>query len=125
MRLVLDESKPIFLQIAAWLEDAIISGQFAEGEQIPSITEFSVQYKINPATALKGVSLLADAGLLYKRRGLGMFVAGGARAAIISRRSQDFYRDFILPLLKEAERVQLSGEQLISMIERGMNEHGD
>lgn len=75
----LQEERPIFIQVAEMLEDAILSGAYGEEEQVPSITEISVAYKMNPATALKGVTLLVDAGLLYKRRGMGMFVARGAR----------------------------------------------
>ena len=78
MELDLGSEKPIFQQIAEGIEDAILSGAFPEEGQIPSITEFSVQYKINPATALKGINLLVDQGLVYKKRGVGMFVAQGA-----------------------------------------------
>ena len=73
-----DDSRPIFLQLAEMLEDGVISGAFPEGGQIPSITEYSAALKINPATALKGINLLVDAGLVYKKRGVGMFVAGTA-----------------------------------------------
>ena len=68
MELDFTGEKPIFQQIAEWLEDGILSGAFPEESQVPSITEFSVQYKINPATALKGINLLVDAGVIYKKR---------------------------------------------------------
>ena len=77
--MTLTEDRPIFQQIAEQLEEAILSGAYPEESQVPSITEYSVQYRINPATALKGINLLVDAGLLYKKRGVGMFVAS-ARA---------------------------------------------
>ena len=80
--------KPIFLQLAEQLEDGILSGAFPEEGQIPSITEYASTYKINPATALKGVNLLVDAGLLYKKRGVGMFVTQGAQEALRQRRSR-------------------------------------
>jgi DNA-binding transcriptional regulator YhcF (GntR family) len=70
-----DDERPIFIQLAEQLENEILSGIYNEEDQVPSITEFSVAYKINPATALKGINLLVDAGLLYKKRGVGMFVA--------------------------------------------------
>ena len=117
--------RPIFVQIAEGIEDAILSGAFPEGGQIPSITEFSVNYKINPATALKGVNLLVEAGLLYKKRGLGMFVASGAREKLLQQRRQSFYQDFILPLLTEARQVQLTKEELMQMIERGYPQNDD
>ena len=65
----LQGEKPIFLQLAEQLEDGILSGAYPEGSQVPSITEYAATYKINPATALKGINLLVNAGLLYKKRG--------------------------------------------------------
>lgn len=78
-KIALNNEKPIFLQIAESLEDAILSGALPEGGQLPSITELSVRYTINPATALKGINLLVDQEVAYKKRGVGMFVAKGAR----------------------------------------------
>lgn len=78
-----DGTRPIFLQLAEMLEEGIISGAYPEEGQIPSITEFSATLKINPATALKGINLLVDEGLVYKKRGVGMFVATGARDALL------------------------------------------
>ena len=78
-----DESRPIFLQLAEMLEDRIISGAFPEEGQIPSITEYSAALKINPATALKGINLLVEEGLIYKKRGVGMFVSTGAREKLL------------------------------------------
>ena len=80
MELDFNGEKPIFQQIAEGLEDGILLGAFPEEGQIPSITEFSVLYKINPATALKGINLLVEEGVVYKKRGVGMFVAQGARS---------------------------------------------
>lgn len=114
-----DEERPIFLQIAEVLKDSIISGAYAEESQIPSITEFSVACKINPATALKGINILVDEGLLYKKRGLGMFVASGAKAQLIEKRKESFFHDYILPLVHETEKLGMSKEDLQKMIERG------
>ena len=111
--------KPIFQSIAEWLEDAILSDIFKESEQVPSITEISVQYNINPATALKGVTLLVDSGLLYKKRGMGMFVSEGARAKLLRRRQEQFFTDYVQPLIHEARRLQINDKSLHAMIERG------
>jgi len=110
---------PIFLQIADMIESAIMSGALAEGDQAPSTTEISVRYKINPATALKGITKLADDGVLYKKRGLGMFVAGGARKKILEKRQSLFYEKYIQPLMLEAKKLELSYEQLCEMLRRG------
>lgn len=119
------EEQPIFSQIAERLEDAILSGAYGEEQQVPSITEFSVAYKINPATALKGVNVLANAGLLYKRRGVGMFVAKGAKEQILSARREQFYAGHALNTVREAKKLGIRKDDLIDMIERGYSEHGD
>ncbi|HPF18617.1 MAG: GntR family transcriptional regulator [Bacillota bacterium] len=121
----LNQERPIFLQIAEMLKDAILSGAYPEDAQIPSITEFSVAYNINPATALKGVTLLVEEGLLYKKRGLGMFVASGARQQLVAQRKEGFYRDYIEPMIREARHLEIGSVELQQMTERGMKEHGD
>lgn len=121
----LNEERPIFLQIADMLKDSILSGLYEEESQVPSITEFSVAYKINPATALKGVNILVDEGLLYKKRGLGMFVAEGAREKLAVQRKEDFYINYIKPMVKEAGALQIGKEELNRMMERGIKENGN
>lgn len=116
------EDRPIFLQIAEMLEDAILTGAFPEGEQVPSTTEISVRYQINPATALKGVNQLVEAGILHKRRGVGMFVSTGAIQQLREKRREQFYRAHALPLAQEAVRLGISREETSSMIERGFTE---
>ncbi len=114
-----DESRPIFLQLAEMLEDGIISGAFPEGGQIPSITEYSAALKINPATALKGINLLVDAGLVYKKRGVGMFVAEGAREALLAKRREGFYESQAKPAAREAKALGITLDELKKMMERG------
>ena len=101
------------------LEDGIISGAFPEGGQIPSITEYSAALKINPATALKGINLLVDAGLVYKKRGVGMFVAEGAREALLERRRENFYASQAKPAAREARALGITLDELKKMMERG------
>lgn len=114
-----DSDKPIFVQIAEGIEDAVLSGAFAEETQIPSITEFAVTFKINPATALKGINLLVDAGIVYKKRGLGMFVSPGAYEKLRGKRKDEFYDTYILSLVTEAKRLNISKKETITMVESG------
>lgn len=118
-----NDDRPLFIQLAEAIEDAILSGAFPEEAQIPSTTEISVSNKINPATALKGINILVEEGIIYKKRGVGMFVASGSSEKILGKRKQDFYDTFIEALISEAEKLELSKEEIISMIERGFN-HG-
>lgn len=112
----MDESRPIFVQIAEQIENDIISGQLAEETQVPSTNEFAAFYRINPATALKGVSLLVDEGILYKKRGIGMFVADGAQAQLITKRRDQFASEYLRPLLTEAGKLGITSTQLADMI---------
>jgi GntR family transcriptional regulator len=111
-----DEGRPIFLQLAEQIENDIIEGRHPEETQIPSTNEFAAFHRINPATAGKGVNLLVDAGVLYKKRGIGMFVAEGARARILAQRREGFREQYVLPLLAEAEKLGIDGAQLADMI---------
>lgn len=122
MKLDFNSEKPIFQQIAEGIEDAILTGAFPEGSQIPSITEFSVRYTINPATALKGISLLVDEGIVYKRRGVGMFVADGAVESLREKRRQTFYRRFVTGMAREAKRLDISQAELSAMLQKAFSE---
>ncbi|QAY72842.1 GntR family transcriptional regulator [Agromyces protaetiae] len=112
----MDDSRPIFLQIAELIENDIIEGALAEDAQIPSINEFAAFYRINPATALKGVSRLVDDGIVLKRRGIGMFVAPGARAVLIERRRAEFSAQYLRPLLVEAAKLGIGVEELAELL---------
>ena len=118
MELDFTGEKPIFQQIAEWLEDGILSGAFPEESQVPSITEFSVQYKINPTTALKGINLLVDAGVIYKKRGVGMFVQKGAADQLRAKRKESFYEHFVSGLVAEAKRLGIGREELAALIDQ-------
>ncbi len=117
MTINFDSEVPIYIQISEGIEDAILSGAFAEDTQVPSTTEISVGYKINPATVLKGMTLLADQGILYKKRGVGMFVSPGAVARVLEKRRRVFYAEYVVRLLEEARKLGISRDQLIAMIQ--------
>lgn len=122
MKFNFDQEKPIFLQIAEGIEDGILTGAFPEGSQIPSITEFSVNYKINPATALKGINLLVDENIIFKKRGVGMFVSDGAVQKLRQKRQDQFYTNYISSLIEEAKRLGITSDDIIAMIERGFSQ---
>ncbi|HEX2247527.1 MAG TPA: GntR family transcriptional regulator [Arthrobacter sp.] len=115
---MIDESRPIFMQIAELIENDIVDGALAEEAQVPSTNEFAAFYRINPATAAKGVNRLVDEGILYKKRGIGMFVATGARALLLDRRREEFFRQYVQPLAREARKLGISKEQLAQMLSR-------
>ena len=112
----LDEGTPLFAQIAERLAEEIADGGLAEGERVPSMNELAAFYRINPATAAKGLNLLADDGLLEKRRGIGMFVAPGARKQLLARRRDEFASRYVGPLLTEAARLGIGADELVAMV---------
>jgi GntR family transcriptional regulator len=112
----LDDNKPIFLQIKEQLEDSIINDTIKAGERVPSTNEFAAFYKINPATAAKGINELVTEDILYKRRGVGMFVTDNAKDILIEKRKQTFYENFIMPLKEEAKKLRISETDLMKMM---------
>ncbi|MFD0694641.1 GntR family transcriptional regulator [Paenibacillus sp. GCM10027628] len=119
MGLMMDDSRPIFVQIAERIEDDIIEARMPEESQVPSTNQFASFYQINPATAAKGVNLLVDQGILYKKRGIGMFVAAGARVKLMEKRKEQFYEQYVVTMVKEAEKLGITVAQLTEMIQRG------
>ena len=114
----LDEGTPLFAQIAGRLAEEIADGGLAEGERVPSSNEMAAYYRINPATAAKGISMLADEGLLEKRRGIGMFVAAGARQRLLEQRRKQFAERHIEPMITEASRLGIDADQLAELIRK-------
>lgn len=111
-----DVDLPLFQQVAGRISDDIVAGVLPEKSQVPSTTEFAIHWSINPATALKGISQLVDDGVLYKQRGIGMFVAEGARERLLARRRTEFAHRFVHPLLEEAGRIGLTPTEVAHLI---------
>jgi DNA-binding transcriptional regulator YhcF (GntR family) len=120
----LGEGGPLFAQVAERLAGEITDGGLAEGERVPSSNELATFYRINPATAAKGINVLADDGLLEKQRGIGMFVATGARQRLLARRRAEFTERYVQPLLTEATRLGMDTDELIAMIKDTSSERG-
>ena len=122
MRGTLNDQSLIYLQIAQMLEGDILRGIYREEEQVPSTNELARGYHINPATAAKGINLLVADGILYKKRGIGMFVASGAEQAVRNKRKSAFYDEYIKPMVKEGASLALSGEELLTMVRKAIEE---
>ena len=119
MNEILTQEKAIYLQIAEMIETDILRDILLEEERVPSTNELAKLYAINPATAAKGVNILVDEGVLYKKRGIGMFVSAGAKEAILSRRKNEFYDNYVKKLLEEAASIGLGKEEVIQLIQSG------
>jgi len=116
MKLVLNESKPIFIQIAEGIEDDILCGNLKAGDQVPSMNQLAKLLAINPATAGKGINILVDEGMIQKSRGVGMFVADDAVEKIIKKRNATFFNDYIVKVVSESKKLNIPIEQIVDMI---------
>ncbi len=119
MHIDTNTDKPIFIQIAEQLEDAIFMEVFPEETKIPSTNEISALLNINPHTVLKGMNMLADDEIIYKKRGLGMYVKRGAVNKIRTKRQGQFFEQYIEALITEASKLSMTKEDVIRLIERG------
>lgn len=119
MKLDFKSEIPLYIQISQAIEDNILNGLYTEEEVIPSTTEISVNFKINPATVAKGFNLLVENELIYKRRGVGMFVCKGSKEKLIQKRKESFYKNYILTLIDEGKKLMISKSEIINMIEKG------
>jgi GntR family transcriptional regulator len=112
-----DSMKPIYIQIAEWLETEILSESIKMDEKVYSQYQLAEMLNINPATAAKGLNILADENILYKKRGLGMFVSAEAKEIITAKRRNQTLKSLVAELVREAEHLQVTEEELIAMIQ--------
>jgi len=113
-----DENRPIFQQVREKIEDQIINGQLKEGEQAPSTNQLADFYRINHITVLKGINQLVEEGILFKKRGIGMFVAAGAKEKLLIARKGSFVEDYVIPLVEEADKLRIPTEEIIEMVKK-------
>ncbi|MBD7965178.1 MULTISPECIES: GntR family transcriptional regulator [Fictibacillus] len=116
MLLNADSMKPIYVQISEWLENEILNESISADEKIYSQYQLAEMFNVNPATAGKGINLLADDNVLYKKRGLGMFVAADARKIILGKRKSSKLHSLVTELAQEAVQLQVEEEELVTMI---------
>ncbi len=112
----LNSDKSIYIQIAETIENDILLGNLKEEDQAPSTNEFAKIYQINPATARKGLNLLVDEGVLYKKRGLGMFVAQGAKAKVLKKRQEAFFKEILPEIILEIQRLEIPVDEVMKFL---------
>ena len=113
-----DERSPIYRQIANQIKQDILSGALHEEEQVMSTNQYAAFYRINPATAAKGFQQLVDEGVLYKKRGIGMFVSPGARKTLRSQHRDRFFAEVVEPMVTEARTIGIPIDDIIRQIEQ-------
>ncbi|WP_449538910.1 GntR family transcriptional regulator [Ferdinandcohnia sp. Marseille-Q9671] len=111
-----DQDKPIYVQVREKIEDQILNNQLREGEQAPSTNQLVTFYKINHVTVSKGINQLVEEGILFKKRGIGMFVAEGAKEKLIQKRKESFIEDYVVKLVHEAQKLGFKENEIINFI---------
>ncbi len=114
--------KLIYIQIAEWLENEILGGNIKEDEKIYSQYQLAEMFNINPATAARGINILADQGILYKKRGLGMFLAANAMEKIQHKRRNHTLIKLVEKVVVEARRLGIDEEELFSIMRQAGKE---
>lgn len=122
MQGTLNDQSLIYLQIAQMIENDILRGVYQAEEQVPSTNVLAKSLNINPATAAKGLNLLAAEGILYKKRGLGMFVSAGAAETIQKKRGAAFYDEYVKPMVREGRSLGLPPEEILDMTKKAIAE---
>ena len=122
MNEILNQEKSIYIQISEMIENDILRDVLLEDERVPSTNELAKLYAINPATAAKGINILVDAGILYKKRGIGMFVSDGAKEVIRTKRKAQFYENYVSEIVNEAKTLGITKAELIAGIEKNFED---
>ncbi len=122
MNEILNQEKSIYIQISEMIENDILRDVLLEDERVPSTNELAKLYAINPATAAKGINILVDAGILYKKRGIGMFVSDGAKEVIRTKRKAQFYENYVGEIVNEAKTLGITKAELIAGIEKNFED---
>jgi|SRR5690625_1970487 len=117
-RLILNTggTKPIYIQIAEWLETEILKGNVKDHEKIYSQYKLAEMFNINPATAAKGLNILAEENILYDKRGIGKFVVEDAKTQIREKRKNQLLKDLIQEVVQEAGYLGINETELLEMV---------
>lgn len=110
--------KPLYLQIKELIEDQIVNEQLLEGSQAPSTNQLVKFYGLNHVTVAKGINLLVDDEILFKKRGIGMFVSEGAKEKLLNSRKSAFVDKYVLKMVQEADRLGISEDELIQYVKK-------
>lgn len=117
-----NDTKPIYIQISEWLENEILAGTFQVDDKVHSQYSLAEMFTINPATAAKGLNILADGNVLYNKRGLGKFVSADAKMIIKDKRKNQTLKKLIEDVVAEAERLEVSEKELTEILKQTKRE---
>lgn len=116
MQLIIKNDKPIYCQVVRAIEDNILEGIFNGQSRVPSVNEIALALGVSSGTVSKGVNLLVKEGVLYKKRGIGLFVSSGARQKIAGKRRKAFFDAYVVKLIQEAKRLKMTSHETTTII---------
>lgn len=111
-----NDSVPIYLQLKEEIENAIITDSLKEEESLPSIRSLAAQYRLNPQTISNAINELLNEGVIFKKRGIGMFVEKGAKAKLKKRKNQEFRNKDLIKLVEKSKSLGITKEELIQAV---------
>ena len=116
MTVTFDDRSPIYRQIAERIEDEVLSGALSGDEQVMSTNKYAAFHRINPATVAKAFGQLVEDGVLYKRRGIGMFVSPDAPETLRAKRRKSFFTDVVDPMVAQAKAIGIPVSEIVERI---------
>ena len=115
-----DDTRPIYVQIADKVREAVLGEGFREEERIPSIREMAVETEVNPNTITRSYGLLQDQGIIYNRRGIGYFITEGARQKVLSIMKKDFVENELPRVFRKMRALDLSIDDILNIFHQIM-----
>ncbi|HEY9091661.1 GntR family transcriptional regulator [Parasphingorhabdus sp.] len=106
-------SKPVYLKLRDIISESILDGEYAEGDMLPSVRAFAVEQGANPLTVAKAYQGFQEDGLVTVKRGVGMFVAKGAKAKLRDAQRAHFIKNVWPPVERQMNRLNIRIEELL------------
>lgn len=107
-----NQNKSIYLQIADSISERILSGELKEGDRILSVRELGSELGVNPNTAMRSYEKLTGDGIIFNQRGIGYFVAEGARQAVLTQMRKDFMEDELPDILRRMKLLEINPQDI-------------
>jgi GntR family transcriptional regulator len=114
---MLDQSKPVYQRLRDVIANAILDGQFGDGDLLPSVRSLAADQGVNPLTVAKAYQSFQDEGLVIVKRGVGMFVSDGATARLRTMMRDDFLTNIWPPVAQQMRRIGLDARALIDAVD--------
>jgi len=108
------QAKPVYLKLREIIAAAILDGDYAEGEMLPSVRAFAADQGANPLTVAKAYQLFQDQGLVEVQRGVGMYVATGAVKRLRAMERADFLENVWPPVARQMKRIGINPADLLA-----------